>query len=250
MTRPDPTKVIEMTEFGALVETADGSLTVRHSGHGQDFHSQEGARFEAWNLYVISSGYLDSLSSALNPSIQILDVGMGLGYNAAASIVAWYTSSGMVDVDITSLECDVRLVEAVASGKAPWQRGWSEAWLVGPSDLKQSDIGYRAIIKHPRSGRHLTWTVIVCDAAIMDLTSLGKTFDYIWQDPFTPELNPTLWSAGWFRRVKDVARSGAIMMSYSVARTVKTALSESGWDYERIHTPGRKRHWLKARCLN
>jgi hypothetical protein len=239
--------MIEMTEFGALVETADGSLTIRHSGHGQDFHSQEGAQFEAWNLYVVSSGYLEGLSSAPNHRIRILDVGMGLGYNATASVVAWYNSLGMVDVDITSLECDVRLVEAVVSGKAPWQRGWSEAWLVGPCELKQCDIGYRASIKHPRSGRHLTWTVIVCDATIMDLTSLGKTFDYIWQDPFTPELNPMLWSAEWFNRVRGVAGAGAIMMSYSVARTVKTALSESGWDYERIPTPGRKRHWLKAR---
>jgi hypothetical protein len=250
MTRPDPRKVIEMTEFGALVETADGSLTICHDGHGQDFHSQEGAQFEAWNLYVVASGYLDSLVSASNQHLYILDVGMGLGYNAAASIVAWYTGSGAVDVDITSLECDVRFVEAVATGDAPWQRGWSEPWLVGPKELRHSENVYRASIKHPLSGRYLTWTVMVCDAASMDLKSIEKTFDYIWQDPFTPELNPTLWSVDWFKRVRDVTRSGAVMMSYSVARAVKSALAESGWGYERIPTPGRKRHWLKARCSN
>jgi hypothetical protein len=46
-------KIIEMTEFGPLVETSDGSLTIRHAVHGQDFHSTEGARFEAWQLYVV-----------------------------------------------------------------------------------------------------------------------------------------------------------------------------------------------------
>ncbi len=247
MTRPDPTKEIEMTEFGALVETADGSLTIRHSGHGQDFHSQEGARFEAWNLYVVGSGYLDSLVSQSSQKIHILDVGMGLGYNAVASVVAWYKGSGLLDVDITSLEYDVRLVEAVASGEAPWQRGWDEVWLVGPKELRHHEHGWRAIIKHPVTGRHLTWTVMACDASNIDLISLKKTFDYIWQDPFTPELNPRLWSADWFNQVRHVSRSGAVLMSYSVARAVKSALSESGWVYERIPTPGRKRHWLKAR---
>jgi hypothetical protein len=250
MTRPDPRKVIEMTEFGALVETADGSLTICHGGHGQDFHSHEGAQFESWNLYVVSSGYLDALGSASKQQIYVLDVGMGLGYNAVASIVAWYTSAGIVDVDITSLECDVRLVEAFVTCEAPWQRGWNEAWLVGPKELKHCENVYRANIRHPVSGRSLTWTVMVCDASCMELKSIEKTFDYIWQDPFTPELNPTLWSAEWFRRVKDVAKSGAILMSYSVARAVKSALAESGWGYERIPTPGRKRHWLKAWCLN
>lgn len=239
-------KTLEITEFGPLVATADGSLTIRHAGHGQDFHSAEGAKFEAWNLYVVTSGFEKALKAPSKQNLIVLDVGMGLGYNAAATIAAWMESPGQTSVEMFSLEIDARLVQVVASGSAPWQAGWSESWVIGPRSLFSQGSSYAAELTHPRSGKLLKWVVVVGDADQADLSRIRGAVDYIWQDPFTPELNPKMWSREWFERLKKLASPECSMVSYSVARAVKQALEEAGWRYERVPTPGRKRHWLKA----
>ena len=243
MTTLEP-KILEMTEFGPLIETADGSLTVRHRGHGQDFHSSEGARFEAWKLYVVASGYREALG-AEGRVLHILDVGMGLAYNAAASIAAWLEGSGKRSVSMISLEIDPQLAAVVASGAAPWFKGWSDSWLAGPCAFGESGT-FSARIRHPSSAAVFDWVIVVGDGS-KTLNTVGDIrFDFVWQDPFTPELNPVMWSADWFRGLRDVASADARLMTYSVSRIVKDALESGGWIQERFKTPGRKRHWLRA----
>lgn len=245
MTRLDA-KIIEITEFGPLIETADGSLTIRHSIHGQDFHSEEGARFEAWNLYVLTSGFGTALQAHSKQDIMILDVGMGLGYNAAATIAAWLEGPGLMNIDMLSLEIDPRLAQVAASGCAPWQAGWPDSWLFGLKSLHSCVDGFKAEISHPLSDKILKWRISLGDASQKDFTGFECKINYVWQDPFTPELNPTMWSSKWFEKLKGLARPECVLVSYSVARVVKQALEDAGWRYERVATPGRKRHWLKA----
>ena len=240
------------TEFGALVETADGSWTIRHVGHGQDFHSSEGARFEAWQLYVVASGLLEDLKSGSVEPMAVLDVGMGLGYNACATVAAWIECAASPDLALVSLEIDPRLVDVLASGKAPWTRGWDQSWRAAPARLQKTSADtWLAELVHPISGHRLTWQIIIGDASQFDLKNvIGKLapegFRFIWQDPFTPELNPAMWSFEWFSKVLGVAASGARLMTYSVSRLVKDALEAGGWIQERFRTPGKKRHWLRA----
>ena len=249
MTSEEDKKYTEITEFGPLILTSDGSLTIRHSEHGQEFHSNDGAKFEAWNLYVKTSGFLNALQVDSRDHLRILDVGMGLGYNAAASIAAWLESPGVCDVEMISLESSQRLVEAVASAAAPWQRGWSDDWMAGPRVLQKTGDGYHAQLNHPLTKKCLSWSIIIGDATDFVAGDGGPGFDFIWQDPFTPELNPRMWSSGWFRKLLSISRSGCVLVTYSVARVVKCALDEAGWVYERVETPGRKRHWLRAKPM-
>ncbi len=235
-----------MTEFGELIQTEDGSWTIRHKEHGQDFHSTEGARFEAYQLYVVASGFLEELEHLKH--INVLDVGMGLGYNACASIAAWLNSSGQSSLDLFSLEHDPRLIAAIASGCAPWFEGWSEDWLLAPKCLKAASNGdFMATIRHPKTGQNLNWKIFSGDGSAT-LSKIGNSLiHFVWQDPFTPELNPRMWSKEWFQAVKQHSAEGAILMTYSVARIVREALMDAGWQVERIATPGRKRNWLKAK---
>ena len=239
-------KILEMTEFGPLVETEDGSLTIRHSHHGQDFHSSEGAWFEAWELYVRASGFEDDLRQA-GSDITVMDIGMGLGYNAAATLAAWYDGPGVRGLRILSLEIDPRLPETLAGGNAPWCRGWKSSWLAGPKALTNVD-GQKLLaeVTHPVSGALARWEIWCRDGSQISVDEFPRSVNYFWQDPFTPELNPAMWSEGWFGRLRLVAAKDAKLMTYSVSRAVKDALGQGGWRHERFRTPGRKRHWLRA----
>lgn len=245
MTTIEP-EITEMTEFGALVKTADGSYTIRHEGHGQEFHSTEGAKFEAWELYVVASGFLGALDHSRG-FIRILDVGMGLSYNACATIAAWLQSAGENSVEMTSLEIDPRLAQIMVGAQAPWCRGWEPTWLAGPKALtRHGENLWNAELSHPKTGKTLTWRIVVGDASEAAAETFGHNFDYVWQDPFTPELNPGMWSAEWFAKLSAVSAPDVNLMTYSVSRVVKDALEAGGWVHERFRTPGRKRHWLRA----
>jgi len=177
--------------------------------------------------------------------INVLDVGLGLGYNALATIDAWHRAVSPGPLHLISLEIDPDLVAAMSSGMASWQDGWPTDWLQWVHGLKDGVACFR----HPHSRHLLTWEVVTGDAQdLLRHVEVGS-IHYIWQDPFSPDLNPTMWDAGWFVKLASVAAPGAVLMSYSVARTVKDALTSASWSWERIPASGVKRHWLKARKL-
>ena len=241
------TQIDLTTIFGTLVETEDGSWTVKHASHGQDFHSTEGAKFEAWQLYVVASGFLQSLSETQRRRLAVLDVGMGLGYNACATIAAWFEAENPVEVELTSLEIDHQLVMALAGGTAPWCVNWDAAWLLGPNSLQEiAPNVWRGTSVHRNQKSKLIWTVYLGDASAREVPAVPGGYHFVWQDPFTPELNPNMWSPEWFSSIRGVAAADAKLMTYSVARVVRDALTAGGWFVERFRTTGRKRHWLRA----
>ena len=234
-----------------VVVTKDGSLTLEHVMGGECYHSTEGAWLEARELYVVASGFQKALQNA--PEISVLDIGLGLGYNAISTISAWAESSGP-KLQLVSIELSSELISSLATGRAPWQANWPSIWLDLSQQLVLTDETYfsggeyfrcwKAKIPHPKSRHICEWTVIVGDAR--QLTTLPIFFDFFWQDPFSPEKNPEMWSEKWFRLLSSYASPGAVLMSYSVARATRDSLATAGFLAFKIETPTRKRHWLRA----
>ena len=86
---------MDKKNFGDLVQTGDGSYTILDGSIDEEYHSTYGARSEADELYMINSGFRDELSkpSSEPRHYQILDVGMGLAYNAMMTIDTWSRAS-------------------------------------------------------------------------------------------------------------------------------------------------------------
>lgn len=232
--------------MGELVTTADGSLTIRHPGHSETYHSTAGADTEARELYISSSGILNSFG--VGQPTHVLDVGLGLAYNAMATIEAWLDQALSGELILTSLEHCRELVEALRLGKAGWMLNWSprRAEIVAALCL-EGDGSYLAQIVHPVSGANCRWEILVGDAR-GTVKKTTRRYHYIWQDPFSPEKNPEMWGKEWFSVLATLSAPEAILMSYSVARVVRDALGSAGWAVERFKTPVReKRHWLRAR---
>lgn len=229
-------------------KTGDGSYTMVHPEHGETYHSKAGAYYEAKKLYVEESGFLEFLNRDPNAaSCSVLDVGLGLGYNALTTIEAWTTKKTEKDLLLISLEVDQTLIGQFASGAAPWQLEWSERWLALAKRLEQVSANeWSMTITHPKSPAKCRWKVISGDAMDWDPASEECGFDFIWQDPFSPKKNPKLWSEGWFQKITKYCNPEVRLMAYSVARVVKDGLANAGWDYEIIESGGPKRHWLKA----
>jgi tRNA U34 5-methylaminomethyl-2-thiouridine-forming methyltransferase MnmC len=237
--------------FENIVETQDGSLTIRDPISGECYHSIEGALLESFELYIQRSGICEKLSE--KDSLTVLDVGLGLGYNALSTISAWM-ARGECDLTLLSLEKEAGLVDLLARGQAAWQSRWPKSWVdwclkLEPEfnpDLDQDRISSKFKMKliHPKTNSALTWTILIGDAS--KLNYLSYTFDYFWQDPFSPEKNPDMWSSDWFTFLRRQSNPNAVLMTYSVARKTKDALDSGGFHVERMKTPTQKKHWLKG----
>lgn len=257
--------------LGEIVKTNDGSFTLRHPLHGECYHSYDGAYLEARELYVVRSGFYDALRN--KRSVSVLDVGLGLSYNAMATLEAWWSEKEPADITLNSLEIDPVLVQELMSGKASWQLGWSQEWLwfcqslvelssgsetferiassfrpmaVGEliCDDKSSPRIWQALLRHPNGCSQGTWNITVADAR--RFTSMPSGINFIWQDPFSPEKNPEMWNRNWFQLISQHAEKEAVLMSYSVARVTRDELEASGFQVSKISTATKKRHWLKA----
>ena len=234
--------------LGVVVRTDDGSLTLSHPEHGECYHSQAGAAAEAYSLYIEASGIASAWAEL--PSLTgILDVGLGLGYNALATLTSWSKAEHAPTLALTSLEVDEALIRALASGEAPWQESWTGSEKDFCRALQQTAPNCWTAALTSADGRaQATWTVWLGDASRATLPPPpAGGWRYVWQDPFSPSRNPVLWTRDWFARIGAGAAPGCILMTYSVARAVREALADAGWTVAKIPTPHKtKRHWLKA----
>jgi len=229
------------------VLTNDGSFTIRHPVYDEEFHSKTGARRETLELYMMASGYADHLQICRNP-IAVLDVGLGLGYNALMTIEFWMKSPGHSDLSMLSLEHTEALLEALTAPDTAWKDGWSEEWKIWSSQLQKQDNGiWRATFLHPLTQKTLSWSTQVVDGTVADFS--GYSFDFVWQDAFSSKKNPELWTAEWFAKIAAASSSTVSLVTYSVARLVRDNLGSSGWKQERIAAGGTKRQWLRATKL-
>ncbi len=234
---------------GSSVVTSDGSMTMMHPTLGEAYHSRLGARREAEELYINASGYRQAI---LGPGpITVLDVGLGLGYNALMTIDTWLSAKPKADLRLSSLESNRALIDTLLSGRAPWQANWPDIWIQTCRLVRwQGDLCWSIDLQHPETDAHLSWRIFCVEASKMDGTHPALTWcgplRFIWQDPFSPRSNPDLWRCEWFELLRQKADPKAVMMTYSVARTVKDSVTKSGWSYELISGAGEKRHWLRA----
>lgn len=234
----------KFSHLGKPVQTKDGSFSLIHPEHGECYHSESGASMEARSLYITGSGIEQQFQLENDSSINVLDVGLGLAYNAIATFRAWHDSSGLRDLVIVSLELNNDLICSLVTGKAPWQVNWQADELDLCCTIKPVSNGWYGEFRHHKTDKTLKWYILVGDARTMDLGH--HHFSYIWQDPFSPAKNPTMWSVEWFETVKDHSLPGAILMTYSVSRIVKDSLTSAGWQWQRFEASGNKRNWMRA----
>jgi Uncharacterized conserved protein len=73
-----------------------------------------------------------------------------------------------------------------------------------------------------------------------------KNIHAIYQDPFSPKKNPTLWSKDWFETLKNISSSDVILSTYSASHSVHQNLEAAGWNVYRAPGFAHKRSSTRA----
>ena len=188
----------------AALTTGDGSRTLVHPVHGEACHSRAGAWQESRERYARAC----RLGEFRGGIFRLLDVGTGLGLNLAAALEALDgTGAGL---EAVTLERDASVVEAgLALPQPPEIARWIDAVRAG---LASGSI--RLVLGDARE----------------TLGSLedGLRFDAVFLDPFSPRVEPDLWTPVFLAGIARRMAPGSILSTYSAATGVRAGLVAAG----------------------
>lgn len=222
-----------------VVMTEDGFSTLK-GPWGETYHSISGAVLESQYIYIDNGlGYfihLNILEGTLPSRIHILEMGLGTGLNALLTYRqmirgTFPAADGIFYEGVELFPPDEKILEPLhytASDKEEdffWKmhRGpWNEPFCPAPGftmlKRKENFVNYV-----PEKEIHL-----------------------IYYDPFSPAVQPELWSADILGKITPTLVRNAVFTTYCCRRSVKNNLKDAGFLTERLPGPGKKRHILRA----
>ncbi|MEL6388974.1 MAG: tRNA (5-methylaminomethyl-2-thiouridine)(34)-methyltransferase MnmD [Bacteroidota bacterium] len=215
-----------------LVTTDDGSATLYFPQFDAHYHSTHGARQESEHVFI-NAGLSFIHGSLSNPSIRVLEMGMGTGLNVW--LTALYAEHHQVNIAMTSIE----------------------AYPPSPEVIKQLDYASNPEEKALFTQIHsVDWDTEVQVGAHFKLVKLKTTFqeatlapsfyDVVYFDAFAPRSQPELWKAPFLSMVCDRISPGGVLVTYCAQGAFKRALRSCGMEIEGIPGPPGKREMTRA----
>ncbi len=195
------------------VQSGDGSCTAYCAEYDEHYHStKDGALTESLQKHVIPA--LSCFQGA--KKLRILDICFGLGFNTLATLHYLQSQGDDCQLEIVSPEMDEALVRALKEFSYPAE---FESFLPVIASIAETG-GYE--------DARLKITVPFGDARAI-LPTLGEPFDIVYQDAFSPEHNPELWTREYFAEIARLTHERSVVTTYSIALKTRLALFENGF---------------------
>lgn len=214
-----------------LVRTADGSFTLPSrevGGASENMHSIHGAVTESREKFV-APARLEG-----RDEVRILDLCSGLGYNAAAAL-EYLDPTVKIDLDLVEISR-----ETLATA------------LLIPEPMKSHRLVRRAIEDHLREVGFLTfpweretlprniWIQVHSTDARKLIKELKAPYQAVFLDPFSPVKSPELYTVEFLSHLAKLLAPEGMILTYTSAAPVRTALLEAGLEVGEGPRVGRK----------
>lgn len=228
-------RMAELSEWVPQL-TEDGSFTFFSEEFGETFHSQLGAREEAFLKFATAT---DLKQKAAQERVRLLDVCYGLGYNTAAALETIWAVNPHCQVELYGLELDDTVPRAAIA--PPLIESWSSS---------VQEVLQAIALEHSCKTSHLTATLYLGDArqTIQTVCNSGFQADAIFFDPFSPRRCPQLWTIDFFKLTARCLATTGKLTTYSRSASVRSALIEAGLHIGTIPllSPGSSHEWSQG----
>jgi tRNA U34 5-methylaminomethyl-2-thiouridine-forming methyltransferase MnmC len=206
--------------------TQDGSFTFFSEEFGETFHSVQGARAEAFQKFVQTT---QLVQRATQPTLALLDVCYGLGYNTAAALEAIGQVNPRCRVIAHGLELDATVPQAAIAANL------LQDWPPSVQGILQT-----LATTHTYRDRVLEAHLWLGDArqTIQTLVHQGFQADAIFLDPFSPRCCPQLWTVEFLDQVAQCLAPTGRLATYSRSAAVRSALQQAGLQLGTIPVEG------------
>lgn len=192
----------------------DGSYTAYSSLFDEHYHStKDGALNESLYKHVIPA----FSAQQHKQSVTILDICFGLGFNTLATLYYLRKNGRDKKLRIFSPEFDSDLVASLES--FPY-----------PEEFAPFVPMIKTVCREKKYADENVFIELYIGDAREYLLDCEERFDIVYQDAFSPAVNPGLWTKEYFHDIARLIKDDGILTTYSTALTTRLALYENGFN--------------------
>lgn len=215
-----------------LTKTDDGSYTLNSNNFNQKsetMHTRHGAITESIQKFV-KPAKLEAKKKA-----KILDICSGLGYNAASCIQLMDENA---EIKIDMVEISKETIAATLLIENPIE---SYEVIKGAVEERLFEEGYIEFKFHKEKiPSRINISIYIDDARNVVKKLESKRYDAIFLDPFSPAKSPELYTLEFICKLKNLLKDDGIILTYTSAAPVRSAMVHSGLHVGEGPTFGRK----------
>jgi len=190
------------------LKTRDNSLTFFNEKAGDYYHSQSGAKEEAFEKHAKAL----EVDKADNP--VIFDICFGLGYNTAAALDL------VKNAAIYCFENDKEILNKILEIDADFK-----SYILIKAFIK--DFLEKGINKYENDKIKL---IIVFGDAREKIKEINNKADFVFFDAFSPAKVPEMWTKDFFSDIHSKMKKNGKLSTYSCAKFVRNNLKEAGFE--------------------
>lgn len=200
--------------INSIVATKDGSNTLFSKLYNQHYHNpDDGAINEALSKHIIPAFAFHKDKKELN----ILDICFGIGYNTFSTIYYCLQNSLNIKLNIFSPELDGNLIKSLENFAFP----------------KEFDSIKHIINSIAQTSKYedekIKIEVFIGNARDYIRSFEKNSFDIIYQDAFSSDVNFELWTKEYFDDIYRLCKDSCIISSYAVATPIRLSMNEAGF---------------------
>lgn len=220
-----------------VVKTADGSATLFSERFKEPYHSvTAGALTEAVEKFCKPARIREK---AKKGRVSLFDSCFGLGYNTFTFIDEVLSENPAAEVEVVGYEFDIGVIES--SLKLNWGR--LERWKGVLRELLRNracQLGFLTL-NYFRPKMRIKLFIGEGRRVLKKISHLYENFaDAVFHDPFSPKVNPELWTYELFLLLRRVIKEEGILATYSAATPVRRALHMAGFGVREGVAVGRR----------
>ena len=214
-----------------VIETGDGSKTIRIIDLDENYHSTHGALQEAEHVFI-KNGLLEFINKS---QISIFEMGFGTGLNAFLSAIK--ANDIKLKIEYTGIEAFPVSIDELN------QLGYND--IAGKSNselytkLHETLWGEMNEISEWFSLRKI-------NDQLQLINFNNESFDIVYYDAFGPRAQEEMWSIELFQKMYDSIKEGGFLVTYCAKGQVKRNMKAVGFEVEPLPGPPGKREMTRA----
>ncbi|MGD9493769.1 MAG: tRNA (5-methylaminomethyl-2-thiouridine)(34)-methyltransferase MnmD [Bacteroidales bacterium] len=216
-----------------LIITEDGSHTLFIPELNEHYHSIHGAVAESRHVFI-EAGLKPKMIE--NKKLNVLEVGLGTGLNAALALVA--AEENQIQLNYFAVE--------------PYPISTEDMMQLNYSKVSESTRMNEVIPAIHAASRdnevHIGPYFIFhyFEKRIQDIAFENDFFDLIFFDAFSPGVQPEMWTMDVFQKIAAAMKPGAVLVTYVAKGEVRRTMKACGLSIEKLPGFGGKREMTRA----
>lgn len=203
----------------------DGSHTLYSDKYKQFYHNPNGAIAESRHVFFDTPGLMKKIKE--RGSLCIFEVGFGTGLNLLILLDNISRMDSTPEISYHSVEAFPLKLDQAVSLNYPEKLELSNAIEILACIFRDLKPGINRI--HIK--KHVTFELFI--GQFDEMPDPEIQFDHIFFDPFSPEVNPELWTPETFRKLGSWSSPEVLLSTYCAASSARAAMAVTGWKLAR-----------------